>query len=146
MDALTTVQLRGRASWADCTPVAIPPVRLAQLETAWKRAEPWSIAQQFADPLHSDSGFLDHVEQHLLQEVTFQASKARRAILTNSGPIWTVRPMIVGQLSENVDVEVAADGASWRRGTPLPPQFQGCPLWLMCRLSGLSTPLLPEES
>lgn len=144
MDARTNALLRGRASWADCTPVAIPPERLAQLETAWQQAEPWSIAQQVADPLHDDSAFLDHFEEHLLEEVVRGAVKAGRAVLTNTGPVWTVRPLAFGGVGERVAFEEAALGVEWKRGAPLP--FAGDPVWLMCRMSGLSIPLLPEES
>lgn len=141
---ITTAQRRDQASWADCTPVAIPPERLAQLETAWRQAERWNIAHQVADPLHDDFAFLDHLEQHLLEEVVRGAVKAGRALLTNTGPLWTVRPLAFGGVGERVDFEEAALGIEWKRGAPLP--FAGDPVWLMCRMSGLSIPLLPEEA
>jgi len=130
------------ACWDDGQPVAIPGKALTELEAAWRDAQRWSIAHQVADPLHDDAPFLDHVEQHMLEEVVRGAVKAGRALLTNSGPLWTVRPLDVGHFGERVDVELAASGTPWSRGTPLP--FTGVPVWLMCRMSGLSIPLLPE--
>jgi hypothetical protein len=131
-----------RAVWDDGQDVSVPGNVLAAFEAAWWGVQRWNIAQQYPDPLHDDPGFLDHVEQALAEEVVRGATKAGRALLTSSGPVWTVRPLYA-EIGEQVGFAVAADGFAWQRGTPLPYQHQR--VWLMCRMSGLSIPLLPNE-
>jgi len=131
------------ARWGNGMTINIPPERLAHLETAWRHAEAWSIARQVADPLHDDPAFLDHFEKHLMEEVVRGAVEAGRAVLTNTGPLWSVQPSSFAPVSEHCDFEEAAHGVEWTRGAPLP--FASNPVWLMCRMSGMSIPLLPEE-
>jgi hypothetical protein len=137
------VPARPHAWWDDGHQVSIPGNVLAELEAAWRQVTRWSLARQAPDPLHDDPPFLDYFEQNLAEEVVRRAVKAGRALLTNTGPLWSVRPLVYGGYGEHVDFEEAAHGIEWKRGTPLP--FAGDPAWLMCRMSGLSIPHLLEE-
>jgi hypothetical protein len=133
------------AVWDDGHDVSVPGNVLAAFEIAWRGVQSWSIAQQYPDPLHDDPGFLDHVEQGLAEEVVRGATKAGRALLTNSGPAWSVRPARYAEFGQQVGFSVAAESFAWQRGTPLPYLRGHGPTWLMCRMSGLSIPLLPHE-
>jgi len=135
--------VNARAFWDDGHQVSIPGKVLSGFELAWRHAEAWSIARQVADPLHDDPAFLDHFEKHLMEEVVRGAVEAGRAVLTNTGPLWSVQPSSFAPVSEHCDFEEAAHGVEWTRGAPLP--FASNPVWLMCRMSGMSIPLLPEE-
>lgn len=131
-----------RAFWDDGHQVSIPGKILAELENAWRGAQSWRIARKVADPLAGDTAYLDHLEQHLLEEVTREAAKRGRALLTNSGPLWTVWPAALSDAGGPADFDEATAGYEWTRGARLP--FAGDAVWLMCRMSGLSIPLLPE--
>lgn len=146
MEGITTAQRRGRASWADCTPVAIPPERLAQLETAWKRTERWNVRVPVAGELsRMGPEILDRVEFDLALQVTELLHPKRHTVLTSTGPQWMVRAWSAGAPPEEKDQHeqvfrrefpgtdwLSADSASYYQ--------------LVCRMSGLSIPLLPEEA
>lgn len=137
--------MNAHAVWDDGHGVGIPGKVLGDLEVAWRGVQAWSIARQYPDPLHDDAGFLDHVERELTEEVVRGAVKAGRALLTNSGPAWSVRPASYAEFGQQVEFSVAAESLAWERGERLPYLRSHGPTWLMCRMSGLSIPLLPHE-
>ncbi|MFJ5984341.1 hypothetical protein [Lentzea sp. NPDC092896] len=137
--------MTAHAVWNDGREVTVPSDVLATFEVAYGAVQIWSIARQYPDPLHNDPGFLDHVEQALAEEVVRGAVKAGRALLTNSGPAWSVRPASYADFAQHVDFSVATESREWQRGTRLPYLRGHGPTWLMCRMSGLSIPLLPHE-
>lgn len=127
------------ATWNDGHMVAIPDKVLAELEVAWRQAERWGIPH-FLPDRHADSPrILDSIEQHLNEAVALEAAKKQRSILTHSGPRWSLQPFRPGHQAEPDEL---ADYCPWTRGTPLP---DGGAWWLVCRMSGLSIPLLPHE-
>jgi hypothetical protein len=132
--------MSARAFWDDGHQVSIPGKVLTGLEAAWRQAERWSVQHFLPD---SDAGLpriLDSVEQHMDETVALEAAKKRRSILTHSGPRWSLQPVRPGAQPER---DERADYCPWTRGTPLP---EGGAWWLVCRMSGLSIPLLPEET
>jgi hypothetical protein len=99
------------AIWDDGHPVRVPGRTLAAFEIAWRDVQPWQIAHKFPDPLADDPAYLDHVEQHLLEEVVRGATKNRRALLTNTGPVWTAWPVpLSSAVTDRADFDEAAAG------------------------------------
>lgn len=127
------------ATWNDGHQVAIPGKVLADLEVAWRQAERWGIHHAAPDAVADQPEFLDVVERDLGRAVAVKAVKQRRSILTHSGPRWSLQPARSGARAER---DEHADYCPWTRGTPLP---EGGAWWLVCRMSGLSIPLLPHE-
>ncbi len=129
------------ATWNDGHMVAIPDKVLAELEVAWRQVECWNAPPDFVPDHHADSPeILDAVERFMGEAVALEAAKKQRSILTNSGPRWSLQPVRHGALMREHDER--ADYCPWTRGTPLP---DGGAWWLVCRMSGLSIPLLPHE-
>jgi hypothetical protein len=127
------------AVWDDGHQVAIPGKRLAELEVAWRQAERWSDHYATPDRIADQPALLDLIERDLGRGVAVQAAEQQRSILTHSGPRWSLQPAHPGRQAER---DEAADYCPWTRDTPLP---DGGAWWLVCRMSGLSIPLLPAE-
>lgn len=129
-----------RAMWDDGHQVSIPGKVLAELEVAWRQAERWSAPPDFVPDHHASSPeVLDAVERLMSETVALHAAEKQRSILTSSGPRWSLQPARSGHPAER---DERADYCPWTRGTPLP---EGGAWWLVCRMSGLSIPLLPHE-
>lgn len=132
--------MNAHAVWDDGHGVGIPGEMLAELEIAWRQAERWSAAPDFVPDHHASSPeVLDAVERCMSETVALHAAEKQRSILTNSGPRWSLQPVRHG---EDLERDAGADYCPWTRGTPLP---DGGGWWLVCRMSGLSIPLLPHE-
>jgi hypothetical protein len=101
----------------------------------------WRVSYKAPGELADDAAWLDRIEQDLLETVVRDAARKHRALLTSSGPLWTVRSFPPGSVAPS-DFEEAATGAVWKRGTRLPSDSG--PVWLMCRMSGLSIPMLAQ--
>ena len=127
------------AVWDDGHGVGIPGKVLAALEVAWRQAERWNVVQYHPDSSADNTEVLDAIELHLNESVGLQAARNQRSILTHSGPQWSLQPVRPGAQPERNE---RADYCPWTRGTPLP---DGGGWWLVCRMSGLSIPLLPHE-
>lgn len=131
--------MTAHAVWDDGHGVGIPGKVLAELEVAWRQAERWGVHYDVPDGVADQPKILDLVEQDLDRTVAVQAAEQRRSILTHSGPRWSLQPARPGAKAER---DERADYCPWTRGTPLP---EGGAWWLVCRMSGLSIPLLPHE-
>lgn len=131
--------MSAHAVWDDGHGVGIPGKVLAELEVAWRQAERWGVPAFIPDAVADQPEILDVVERNLREAVAVQAAKQQRSILTHSGPRWSLQPVHGGQQAER---DERADYCPWTRGTPLP---NGGAWWLVCRMSGLSIPLLPHE-
>ena len=132
--------MNAHAVWDDGHGVGIPGKVLAELEAAWRQAERWNASPAFVpDDLVDQPEYLDAIEENLRLDVAVRAAKQQRAIVAHSGPRWSLQPARPGAGAER---DPQADYCPWTRGTPLP---EGGAWWLVCRMSGLSIPLLPHE-
>jgi len=131
--------MNARAFWDDGHQVAVPGHILAELEVAWRQAERWSIPHFLPDVCAGQPDVLDSVERNLNEAIVRQAAERQRSILTHSGPRWSLQPAQPGAQPER---DEQADYCPWTRGTPLP---DGGAWWLVCRMSGLSIPLLSNK-
>lgn len=127
------------ATWNDGHTVSIPGKVLAELEVAWRQADRWHVVEHHGDAAANSPDILDAIEDYLIERASMQAAKSQRSILTHSGPKWSLQPWRHGTIPER---DKQADYCPWTRGTPLP---EGGAWWLVCRMSGLSIPLLPHE-
>jgi hypothetical protein len=132
--------MTGQATWDDGHGVGIPGKVLAELEVAWRKAERWSDHYATPDHVADQPALLDLIERDLGRGVAVQAAEQQRSILTHSGPRWSLQP---ANSSAQAERDERADYCPWTRGTPLP---DGGAWWLVCRMSGLSIPHLPEET
>lgn len=131
--------MTARAFWDDGHQVSIPGKVLAELEVAWRQAERWGVPHFAPDAIANQPEILDVVERQLNEDVIRQAAQRQRSILTHTGPRWSLQPFRPGRQAEQ---DERADYFPWTRGAPLP---EGGGWWLVCRMSGLSIPLLPHE-